>query len=99
MEAIKFNVKAAEIATDRLGDIKAEMVELRKEAKVCEAIVIAADEKVTLGKKYRAVVSKYTRFTIDYKAICARIKVSKYFTDTYRKVTDVTAVKVNAHKK
>lgn len=88
-----------EEAADRLGALRAAMAELKAEAKDLENILVNSGESVVLGKDYRVTVSRSARVTVDYKGIALKLKASKYMLDAYSKTSNVTCVKVAAHKK
>ena len=98
MEAKKVTSMISEVA-DRLGSLRADMAVLKAAAKDLEATLINSGESVILGEDYRVTVSRSKRVTTDYKGICAKLKASAYMLETYSKTTDVTCVKVAAHKK
>ena len=96
--AAKVTSMTAKVA-DKLGNIRAEMAALKAVAKECETILVNSGESVVLGQDYRVTVSRSKRVTTDYKGICVKLKASEYMLSTYSKTTDVTCVKVAAHKK
>lgn len=84
---------------DRLGNVKAEMAVLKAEQKELEGILINSDEEVILGSLFRVTVSRFVRTRVDYRSICEKLKASAYMLATYSKSSDVTCIKVKAHKK
>jgi hypothetical protein len=79
---------------DRLGQLKAEIACLEELAELERAKLIALGTGPHEGHLFRASVSTTTRETIDYKAICAKLKPSYQLVTAHTSSKSVTTVRV-----
>jgi N-methylhydantoinase B/oxoprolinase/acetone carboxylase alpha subunit len=81
-------------AIDRLGELKAQIAELEREADKLKDIVRELGAGAYEGERYRATVSMFDRETLDMEAV--REKLSPQFLRAHTRVKEVTVVKVTA---
>lgn len=86
-------------SADRLGELRAEMAFLKKEAKVHEDIIKNSGLDVVEGRNFRVTVSRMESKKIDWKSIALKLKASDYMKKAYSKISNSVRLNVNAHKK
>ena len=79
---------------DHLGDIKAEIAELKKMEKVAKDILIAAGVTVAEGETFRVTISESVRETLHAATVRGFLTASEIVAATRQ--TDVTTVRVAA---
>ena len=99
MAKARLKTNLVEVAVDSLGEVRAQIAVLKKEAKQYEAILKNSGCEVIEGDYFRATVSRHDRVCPDYKAICAKLKASDYMYKTYSKTSHVCKLVITAHKK
>lgn len=86
-------------AADNLGELRAEMDALKKDAKYWEDVLKNSGTNVVEGDLFRVTISRSTRTTVNWKGIAEKLKASDYMKKAYSKVSEVVTLKVSAHKK
>jgi hypothetical protein len=79
---------------DRLGQLKAEIACLEELAELERTKLIALGQGPHEGTIFRATVSTATRETVDWKAICAKLKPSYQLITAHTSSKSVTTVRV-----
>jgi hypothetical protein len=79
---------------DRLGVIKAQLAELKREEEELKTVLVECGPGAYEGDLYRATVSTSERETLDMAAV--REHLSRQFIQAHTNVTSVTAVRVVA---
>jgi len=79
---------------DRLGQLKAEIACLEELAELERTKLIALGQGPHEGHLFRATVSVSERETIDYKAICAKLKPSRQLVTAYTSTKEITTVRI-----
>lgn len=81
-------------AIDRLGYIRAQLAELKREEDALKAVLIEQGPGAYEGDMFRATVSECERKTLDMEAV--RAKLSDQFIRANTYIADVTVVRVVA---
>lgn len=81
-------------AIDRLGELRAQIAELEREADTIKAVVTELGVGAYEGERFRATVSQFDRETLDMAAV--REKLSPQWIRAHTNVKAVTVVRVTA---
>ena len=85
-----------EQAVDRLGNIQAQMADLKNEQAALKQLLQESGEKVVEGQLFRASIADKVRRSLEMKAI--RKKLTPQFMRAHTIETHYTEVKVSARK-
>jgi len=81
---------------DRLGELKAEVAELKTEEQAIKDVLIKAEVEAVEGRHYRACVSLSEVERIDYRKILERLKPSRQLLQANTTVTERVTIRVTA---
>jgi len=81
---------------DKAGALRAQVADLQDQLKAIEDQLKALPDGAYEGAKYRATISRYSRTTVDWKSVAAKLNPSRQLVTAYSKDTEVTTLKVVA---